>query len=66
MTATALRAQLYPLGIKPRASRQAALFQLAGEIPAPVLAELIGITPRTATTWAALSARDWTGYVAQR
>jgi len=66
MAATALRAQLYPLGIKSRASRQAALFQLAGEVPAPVLAELIGITPGTAATWAALSARDWSGYIAER
>lgn len=61
-----IRAQLVSLGIKPYENRKATLFQLAGDIPSPVLAELIGITPSNAADWAKLAARDWTGYIAQR
>lgn len=52
--------------IHPRASRSAALYALAGQIPAPVLADLLGITRNNATQWAQLAARDWTNYVATR
>ena len=34
------------------------MFALAGQVPAPVLAELIGIADKTATKWAALATRD--------
>lgn len=61
-----IRAQLVAIGIKPYENRKATLFQLAGEIPAPVLAELIGITNDNAADWARLAARDWTGYIAER
>ena len=61
-----IRAQLVAIGIKPYESRKAALFQLAGEMPAPVLAELLGIADTTAADWAKLAARDWTGYIADR
>jgi hypothetical protein len=42
------------------------MFQLAAEIPTPILADLLGLTPNTATRWAALAARDWSQYTAQR
>lgn len=61
-----IRAQLVAIGIKPYENRKATLFQLAGDIPAPVLAELIGITNDNAADWARLAARDWTGYIADR
>jgi hypothetical protein len=61
-----IRAQLVAIGIKPHESRKAALFQLAGQMPAPVLAELLGITDNNAANWAKLAARDWTGYIADR
>jgi len=61
-----IRAQLVAIGIKPYENRKATLFQLAGDIPAPVLAELIGITNDNAADWARLAARDWTGYIAER
>ena len=35
-------------------------------MPAPVLAQLIGITDTNAAEWARLAARDWTGYIADR
>lgn len=61
-----VRAQLVARGIHPGQTRKAALFQLAGTIPAPVLADLIGTTDKTATTWAKLAGRDWNSYIADR
>jgi len=61
-----IRGQLVGIGIKPLESRKAALFQLASEMPAPVLAELLGTTDVNAMNWARLAARDWTGYIADR
>jgi hypothetical protein len=61
-----IRSQLVAAGIKPYENRKATLFQLAGDIPAPVLAELIGITNGNAASWAKLAARDWTSYIADR
>ncbi len=61
-----IRAQLVAIGIKPYENRKATLFQLAGDMPAPVLAELIGITNSNASDWARLAARDWTTYLATR
>lgn len=60
------RAELVAHGIHPARARHVALFGLAAEIPAPVLADLIGIADKTATKWAALAARDWSAYIAQR
>lgn len=60
------RSKLVTSGIHPGQSRQAAMFALAGGIPAAVLSDLIGIADTTAIRWAALAARDWSGYIAQR
>ncbi len=38
----------------------------SSQIPAPVLAEITGITPNAAIRWAALAARDWSRYIADR
>lgn len=62
----AFRGHLVAVGIKPGHSRHAAMFSLAGEVPAPVLAELIGVASKTAVKWAALASRDWSEYVTQR
>ena len=61
-----IRSQLVAIGIKPYENRKATLFQLAGDMPAPVLAELIDITNKNAADWARLAARDWTDYIAER
>lgn len=60
------RKELVDHGIHPGRSRHAALFSLASALPAPVLADLVGIADTTATRWAALAARDWSNYIAQR
>jgi hypothetical protein len=61
-----IRAHLAAIGVKPEEGRKATLFQLAAGMPAPVLAELIGITDSTAADWARLATRDWTSYIAAR
>lgn len=66
ITTETVRKVLVDHRIHPRASRSAALFALAGQIPTPVLADLLGITPGNATQWAKLAARDWSNYVATR
>ncbi len=60
------RAKLVANGIRPGQSRHVAMFALAGEVPAPILAELVGIADKTAMKWAALAARDWAGYISDR
>lgn len=61
-----IRSQLVARGIQPGTSRNAAMFQLAGQISTPILAEILGLHPHTAVRWAALAARDWTQYAAMR
>ena len=48
LTTEAFRRDLVKIGIKPYEARKAALFQLAGSAPAPVLAELLGLTDANA------------------
>ncbi|MGK4217711.1 hypothetical protein [Kocuria marina] len=60
------RSKLVAAGIHPGASRNSAMYGLAGRVPAPVLADLIGIGNNTAVRWATLAARDWSAYIAQR
>ena len=45
-------------------SRETALFQLANEVPAAILASLLGIHVSVAATWQHISAGDWTHYAA--
>jgi hypothetical protein len=60
---TALNKQL---GIFVRSARGAALSALAADLPAPVLADLVGMSITAATRWGALAARDNAAYVAAR
>jgi len=61
-----VRSKLVARGIHPAQSRKAAMFQLAANIPTPVLAELLGLGANTAVRWATLAARDWSQYAATR
>lgn len=61
-----IRSELGAHGIHPHHARHAAIFHLAADMPTPVLAELLGISPITAGRWAALSARTWVHYTAMR
>lgn len=61
-----IRSQLVERGIQPGSARNAAMYQLAAEIPTPILAEMLGLNPNTAVRWAALAACDWSRYAAMR
>jgi hypothetical protein len=60
-----LTQRLDALGIRPRQARSTALFQLAAEVPAAILARTLGVSTDVAVTWQRLSAGDWTTYAAQ-
>ena len=61
----ALYALLGRYGI-PIAARNTAMLALAADLPAPVLASLVGIAPSIAASWSRLARTDWTGYLAAR
>jgi hypothetical protein len=61
-----LRSRLAALGIPTRATRNAALLQLAAEVPPTVLADLLGLHPHTAVAWVKTAGGDWSRYAAQR
>src|SRR5665647_2665533 len=61
-----VRSQLVERGIQPSDARNAAMLQLAAAMPSAILADTLGRSPGTAARWAALSARDWAHYTAQR
>ncbi|WP_454044664.1 hypothetical protein [Cellulosimicrobium sp. Marseille-Q8652] len=57
---------LHKAGIPVRASRHLALLLLAERLPAPVLAEILGLSQSTATKWAVHSQTGWADYLAAR
>lgn len=59
-----LRARLTRLGIRPAQARTATLFHLATELPAALLARMLGIHITVAVRWQQVSAGDWTTYAA--
>jgi hypothetical protein len=58
--------QLNSHDIRARTSRNGALISLAADLPAPVLADLLGLHINTAVRWVQRSRRDWTSYIAAR
>jgi len=65
LTAARLGARLRNLGIHARAGRRAALFHLAAQLPAAVLADLLHLAPTTAVRWVRDAGGDWSHYAAQ-
>ncbi len=61
-----LRRRLKALGIPGRASRASALLPLAREVPAPVLAEMLGLSDENAAGWAKAAGSDYARYAASR
>ena len=59
-----LTSRLNELGIRPGQDRSTALFQLAAEIPAAILARTLSISTDAAVTWQRHSAGDWITYAA--
>jgi hypothetical protein len=61
---THLAQRLKDLGIHPGQARSTALFQLATELPAALLARMLGIHIDVAVAWQHISAGDWMTYAA--
>ncbi|MFF2378741.1 hypothetical protein [Streptomyces sp. NPDC058108] len=61
-----LSLKLLHYGIDTRSARNAALVALAGDLPAPVLASILGLHPVTAVRWAGFAKTSWADYLAAR
>ena len=64
ISAYQLAGRLRQLGIHSGQSRSAALFQLATDLPAALLAQMLGIHITVAVAWQRASAGDWMAYAA--
>jgi hypothetical protein len=65
ISAYRLGERLHELGIRPSQARSSALFQLATELPAAVLARMLGIHIAVAVAWQRASSGDWSAYAAE-
>lgn len=59
-----LTERLRQIGLPAGQARSTALFQLAGELPAAILARLLGIHITAAVKWQHATGGDWTNYAA--
>ncbi len=64
ISADQLTERLRQLGLRAGQARSTALFGLAAELPAAMLARLLGIHISVAVTWQRVSSGDWTNYAA--
>jgi hypothetical protein len=64
ISACRLAERLRQLGLRPGPARSTALFGLAAELPAALLARLLGIHISVAVAWQRASSGDWTTYAA--
>lgn len=62
----ALAHRLRRAGIDPRAVRTTSLLDLATEVPATILADLVGLFPGTATRWTQAAGGAWATYAAAK
>jgi hypothetical protein len=65
ISAEQLTERLRQIGIRSGQARSAALFQLATDLPAALLARMLGIHIPVAVAWQRASAGDWTAYAAE-
>jgi hypothetical protein len=65
LSAFRMTERLNQLGIRPGQSRSAALYQLATDLPAAMLAKMLGIHIAVAVAWQRASAGDWAAYAAE-
>lgn len=63
LTASTLGRWLNAHGIHARPARSTALLQLAGDLPAAVFAELLGLHINTVVGWSGYARRDWAAYL---
>ena len=65
ITAARLGERLRSIGIYAQTGRRAALLDLAAQLPAAVLADLLGLHETTAAKWMHQGRGDWSRYAAQ-
>ncbi len=65
ISASRLTERLREIGIHAGQARSAALFQLATELPAALLARMLGIHIKVAVEWQRASSGDWARYAAE-
>jgi len=65
ITPDTLGQRLRALGIYAQAGRRAALLDLAAQLPAAVLADLLGLHQNTAARWMHQAGGDWSRYAAE-
>ncbi len=65
LSASHLGERLRRLAIPTMAGRRAALMHLGANLPAAVLADLLGIAPSTAVRWVRAAGGDWDTYAAE-
>ena len=61
-----LSRRLKLIGVECNQDRHAALLHLAGEIPAAILADIVGVHVTTAGAWAGIAGRTWGDYPSLR
>jgi hypothetical protein len=66
LSVSGLRRHLGNAGIHIRAAHNSALIEFATDLPAPVVADALGIHIETATRWSKYAKRDWADYLAAR
>lgn len=64
LSAQQMGARLRRVGVSPQLARNTALIALAGELPAVVLAKLLGFSVKRAVTWNAEAGNTYPGYAA--
>lgn len=62
ITTQGLSHQFARHGVRAEHHRLSALYQFAAEMPAPLLADILGVNPRTAEVWSRLASRTWADY----
>jgi integrase len=65
ITPSRLGERLRHIGIYAQTGRRAALLDLAAQLPAAVLADLLGLHENTAAKWINQAGGDWTRYAAE-
>ncbi|MFJ1818679.1 site-specific integrase [Streptomyces sp. NPDC088139] len=64
LTDSQIGKRLHKIGIRPKQDRSTALFTLATEVPAAILARMLGIHIKVAVQWQQASGGDWAAYAA--
>jgi hypothetical protein len=65
ISASRITERLRALGLRAGPARSTALFQLATELPAAVIARMLGIHIKAAVQWQQVSSGDWAPYAAE-